>query len=83
MNSISEKTKIALGSGIAVAIGACSVWASVSASLARTDVVLSEHTVKFQNGREEQARMEEQISLINARTARMEGILEEMRERRK
>lgn len=79
MNYLSERTKVALGTGVAVAIGACTIWASVSASQARTETMLSEHDKRIQMSDEQRIRFDDRLSIIDARTARIEGILEEMR----
>lgn len=82
MNLISDKTRIALGTGIGIAVSACTIWASVSVSQARTEEMLAMQNKQIDYNIESRDKMIRDIADINARTARMEGILEEMRDSR-
>lgn len=79
VTEITESTKITLGAaGVAVAM-ICSIVISVTVTDAKLEAQLASQEKRLDYRREEIIEMNTKVNLIDQRTARMEGILEELR----
>jgi hypothetical protein len=79
LKNLSESTKISIiGGTFTLACCAISVSVAIATSDARTETQLLNQEKRLDYRRDDADKMKEQISNIDRRTARIEGILEQL-----
>jgi hypothetical protein len=78
-SEVASGSKVTIGAALSVGAAAISVAISIAVSDARTEARLEAASDKISYITQKRDEIENKVNIIDARTARIEGILEEMR----